>query len=70
MPSEATKAIVDIDLDELPALDPSHKEYHRRQTDRTKIAAQNRANESKRFSITMAERPLRLTAVLQRPVVR
>ena len=39
-PSEATKAIVDIDLDELPALDPSHREYHRRQTDRTKIAAQ------------------------------
>ena len=55
LPSEATKAIVDIDLDELPALDPSHKEYHRRQTDRTKIAAQNRANESKRFAITMAE---------------
>ena len=55
MPSEATKAIVDIDLDELPALDPTHKEYHRRQTDRTKIAAQNRANESKRYSITMAE---------------
>ena len=45
MPSEATKAIVDIDLDELPALEPTHKEYHRRQTDRTKIAAQNRANE-------------------------
>ena len=54
-PSEATKAIVDIDLDDLPALEPSHREYHRRHTDRTKIAAQNKANESKRFSITMAE---------------
>ena len=38
-----------------PALEPTHKEYHRRQTDRTKIAAQNRANEAKRYSITMAE---------------
>ena len=60
MPSEATKAIVDIDLDEFGNCRrlthrPSHKEYHRRQTDRTKVAAQNRANESKRFSITMAE---------------
>ena len=46
---------VPIELSSDAALDPSHKEYHRRQTDRTKIAAQNRANESKRFSITMAE---------------
>jgi hypothetical protein len=43
-PSEATKAIVDIDLDELPARDPSHREYHHRQTDRIKIAAQVQVN--------------------------
>ena len=39
-----TKAIVDIDLDELPALDPSHREYHHRQTDRIKLAAQVQVN--------------------------
>ena len=53
--SEAAKAIVDIDLNQLPALPASHRDHERRNEARIKYAAQNKANARKRFTITMQE---------------
>ena len=49
----SVKCIIDVDLSELPELPPEHRDYHRRMDTRSKIKAQNRANDQKRFQLTM-----------------
>ena len=49
----SVKAIVDVDLSSLPALPTTHRDHHRREEARTKIEAQNKANDEKRFTLTM-----------------
>ena len=52
-PPPAAKCIIDIDLAELPELPQTHRDYHRRHETRIKAAKDNRANEEKRFTLTM-----------------
>ena len=52
LPASA-KYIVDVDITTLPALPPTHRDYHRREECRTKTITQNRANAERRFILTM-----------------
>ena len=52
-PYAATRAIVDIDLADLPLLPEGHRDYERRMESRTKIKAQNQANAEKRLTIQL-----------------
>ena len=52
-PPPANNAIIDVDLAQLPLLPPGHRDYERRLEARTKVVAQNRANDQKRFMNTM-----------------
>ena len=49
----AARAIVDVDLTELPELPVSNKDYSRRLETRIKIKAANAANAQKRLQITL-----------------
>jgi hypothetical protein len=52
-PHANVRAIVDVDLADVPALPVGHRDYERRMETRTKIKAQNQANEERRFTIQM-----------------
>jgi hypothetical protein len=52
-PHSGTRAIVDIDLDDVPPLPADHRDFERRMETRTKIRAQNKANAERRLTIQM-----------------
>jgi hypothetical protein len=52
-PHANVRAIVDVDLADVPALPVGHRDDERRMETRTKIKAQNQANEERRFTIQM-----------------
>ena len=49
----AAKAIVDVDLTQMPALPPDTRDYHRREEARIKVMAQNASNAQKRIQIEL-----------------
>ena len=49
----SVKAIIDIDLTELPELPTDHRDYNRRHESRIKILAQNKSNAERRFDLRM-----------------
>ena len=54
----SARRIIDIDLKTIPALDPSHRDYERRNEVRLRMRLQNERNQLDRFLITMRERTL------------
>ena len=49
----AAKAIVDVDLAQIPALAPGSRDFHRREEARIKVMAQNASNAQKRIQIEL-----------------
>jgi hypothetical protein len=64
-PPQSTACIVDVDLDDLPALPASHRDYERRLEARTKVQAQNKANHEKRWTLEMNARTIIYTMCKQ-----
>ena len=63
-PDDALK-IVDVNLDELPALPPGDRDYERRLETRSRIKAQNKSNRRQRYAIIMRQRTEVYTSLYQ-----
>ena len=52
-PPASVACIIDLPLDDLPALDPTHRDFNRREEARSKAKVANAANAARRTQLTL-----------------